>query len=594
MKNYIKIIISLILVFSLCITALSFTATAVDANAALAEIPYDNIIGVTPYGFSGMTMYSEAEAAQANIPAGYSGYVFALKSQGTGAGIAMNFSAQKIPVSAIEAINFRVYCVNTRSFRITANGGSSWLYMLDNPTNNQWIDISISKTQIDLNSLTDENGNLKPFGMGFRLTAEATCYIDSVSLSLNDEVAVLKEIPFTFVDNVYGRDSYNIYNSTSAISANVPEGYSGYVLGLSRSNSGISIGIDFSGSEIAVASIEEMRIRVYCSNTREIRITNGNSSGPWFVQYAPANGQWIDLVLKSDGTNFNPNCNFNNLSDANGLLSRFSLCFRLNGSATCYVDSVEIIKKQGDFTPPVITYEGDAEITTNAGKTIDFKATAFDAYDNREVTVERIWSDGALDSFGLLNEGRHTCTLSATDYFGNTSTVTITVIAKPKDTEAPVINCTITEVYAETGTRPMLSIDATDNDSVTVTQTWSDGAINNYGRLNKGEHSLTVTATDPTGNESIHIILFYVTDIAEDVGNLYEDEAVNSDIAIGDIDANDDVNIFDFIKLKKYYSNSKYKLISVYSADCDKNGKIELNDLVFIKKHLLDVIDLNQ
>ena len=64
-------------------------------------------------------------------------------------------------------------------------------------------------------------------------------------------------------------------------------------------------------------------------------------------------------------------------------------------------------------------------------------------------------------------------------------------------------------------------ISCVDNyDMVDVISEWSDGAIDFGGRLFEGTHTLTLTATDLSGNKSVHVVTVYVTDGDTTVGEL--------------------------------------------------------------------------
>lgn len=64
-------------------------------------------------------------------------------------------------------------------------------------------------------------------------------------------------------------------------------------------------------------------------------------------------------------------------------------------------------------------------------------------------------------------------------------------------------------------------ISCVDNyDKVNVVGEWSDGAIDFGGRLFEGTHTFTLTATDLSGNKSVHVVTVYVTDGDTTVGEL--------------------------------------------------------------------------
>ena len=157
------------------------------------------------------------------------------------------------------------------------------------------------------------------------------------------------------------------------------------------------------------------------------------------------------------------------------------------------------------------------EINRAEGLAPDFTITAHDAYYDEDITPEYIWSEGALDANGKLIVGTHTCTVRATDKVGNFSEIMLTVNVKEKDVTAPVIEELPERIVAETLSRLVLTIDVTDdNDEVEPVLTFSEGALDGTGRLLAGEHTLTVSATDKSGNASTKVILIVVKDVIDD------------------------------------------------------------------------------
>ena len=66
-------------------------------------------------------------------------------------------------------------------------------------------------------------------------------------------------------------------------------------------------------------------------------------------------------------------------------------------------------------------------------------------------------------------------------------------------------------------------ITCVDNyDKIDVVSEWSDGAIDFGGRLNEGTHTLTLTATDLSGNKTVHVVTVYVLDEDATHGELIE------------------------------------------------------------------------
>ena len=60
-------------------------------------------------------------------------------------------------------------------------------------------------------------------------------------------------------------------------------------------------------------------------------------------------------------------------------------------------------------------------------------------------------------------------------------------------------------------------------DDIDAVLTWSEGAIDASGRLCAGEHTLTVTATDLSGNKTEDVIILHVIETRPTVGEVIQD-----------------------------------------------------------------------
>ena len=318
------------------------------------------------------------------------------------------------------------------------------------------------------------------------------------------------------VDGVtaYWYDEMHLYSYDEALAAGVPEGFTGDVLALRSSDGGhVGITLDYSGRCIDVESIT---FRVWCSaNTREFRITD-SAGNDWIVRVVPeATEKWIEITLTEKGENIYSGKSFTDLGDAEGFFKPVNMGFRFTDSAdtTVYIDYTNFNHKPLDKEPPVIKYDGDTVIRTTAGKELSVDVTAFDEYDGESIQPEYIFSGGALDENGLLVEGEHSCTVRFTDYAGNVSEIELTVIVEAQDVTAPALSWAPDAIFANTGMRPVLDITAQDDKDgeIAPTLTWSEGALDARGRLVAGEHTLTVTAVDKTGNKTEKVIPVKVT-----------------------------------------------------------------------------------
>ncbi len=170
-----------------------------------------------------------------------------------------------------------------------------------------------------------------------------------------------------------------------------------------------------------------------------------------------------------------------------------------------------------DTTAPELTYTGATEITTSEGKPFVIDVSAFDNEDNKAATVYYDWSEGAVDADGKLLKGTHTCTVVAVDMSGNETKLTLSVTVGDKDTVAPVITVADT-ISAVQGAMPVLTYKATDNTDgeILCKVEWSEGALDANGKLVAGTHTMTLTATDLTGNFSTKTVTVNVAGISID------------------------------------------------------------------------------
>ena len=68
-----------------------------------------------------------------------------------------------------------------------------------------------------------------------------------------------------------------------------------------------------------------------------------------------------------------------------------------------------------------------------------------------------------------------------------------------------------------------MALVAIDNyDDVEVVEEWSPGAVDFGGRLSEGVHTLTLTATDLSGNTTVHVVTVRVLSSDTTVGTLIQ------------------------------------------------------------------------
>lgn len=314
----------------------------------------------------------------------------------------------------------------------------------------------------------------------------------------------------------YWYEEMHHYTEDEAFAAGVPEGFAGDVLML-RSTDGGNVGITFDIGGGRCIDVESITFRVWCSaNTREFRIT-GDAGSSWLVRVVPEETEkWIDITIGSDGENIYSGKSFADFGDDNGFFKPLNMGFRFTDSedSTVYIDCTNLNHKPIDNEPPVIIYDGDTVIRTTAGKPFSIDAVAYDERDQKYIEpFDYICTSGAVDQNGILLEGEHEFTVRFFDYRGNKAELALTVIVESQDVTAPTLGWAPDAIYANAGMRPVLNITAWDDKEgeIAPTVTWSDGAFDSRGKLVAGEHTLTVSAVDSTGNKTEKAIPVVVT-----------------------------------------------------------------------------------
>lgn len=337
-----------------------------------------------------------------------------------------------------------------------------------------------------------------------------------------------EEIPV--VENVEGVSRYSkdtqwqILSAEEAKEAGVTvEG--GYVARatLAKSNGGLTL--DFSAQEIPIYEVESIDFRVRApKGTSEIRISVDQSTR-WVMRYTVKInqvGKFISVSLGADGYNFWEADAFTmkDLANGEGNLGAFELMFFTTSPSNesyAYLDSATVTRRTPDTEEPVIDYKGGTDVTTSAGRHYNtvISATAYDEFEDAEVEVEYLFSEGAVDENGILLVGEHTLTLRAADNSGNVREIEIALHVGEKDTSAPEIVFPAGEietVYTVAGAYPDIrAVGRDDIDDVTVEADWQEGALDEFGRLTVGEHICTLICTDGTGNRTERTVRYVVT-----------------------------------------------------------------------------------
>jgi len=327
----------------------------------------------------------------------------------------------------------------------------------------------------------------------------------------------------------YGATEVNTYTAEEAAAAGIPTGYENEVLEIIRPNDQGSCGIllEFFNAKIPVTLLENLQFRVYLesnvANTGkypEVRIPDPTRPNEWIHQpgVATATDIWTTVTIPYHEDNFAK-------ISKDGMLDKFELAFRSNAFIKIYVDSITYTLKANDGVAPAIT-SGEA-YAVELGEALTLGATAYDAQEKRNVAVSYAWDDGVeLNANGTPTAvGTYNLTLTAKDFYGNLATKIVKVSIIEADNEVPVINVNFDTVKTTVGTKPMLDVTATDNSgSVTLSKTWSQGALDMRGRLVEGTHTWTIQAEDPFGNVAKKVITFIVTEEEPQYGYVTNEE----------------------------------------------------------------------
>ena len=341
--------------------------------------------------------------------------------------------------------------------------------------------------------------------------------------------AMAKTDPYVY----YGSTEVKTYTAEEAAAKGIPAGYEGEVLEvLGSENRGFLV--DFSSQQIPFDMVESLEFRVYLgyssSNSGiypQVRIPKPYQFGNWVWQEQESTpvGEWTTVSVPYTKENFS------SLGE-NGVLNKFEFCVRSKASIDFYIDSIGYTLKK-----PTITFTGSENVTVSLGKGLYVPATATDALGN-VLDIEYIWDDGVeLNANGTPTQmGTYNLTLKAVDSYGGVATKTVTVSVEEGDNVAPEISLNFSTVKTTVGTKPMLSVTATDNNgAVTLEKIWSDGALDNRGRLTEGTHTWTIKATDKYGNTTTKTVTFIVTatepaySMVTDEGDIFGDCTVTFD-----------------------------------------------------------------
>ena len=318
------------------------------------------------------------------------------------------------------------------------------------------------------------------------------------------------------------------YTEEEAIAAGVPAGFSGDVLKVIGKGTETNMGVlcDFSHLNIPISVIKSITFRVYVANDAdtadkypEIRIPKPYYNGDWTMRYYDIKdhiAEWHDVVYTGSLDSISKN----------GYLDKFEVALRHQNITDFYIDSIKVNYIANDGVAPIITYNGEDHVSIAQGQNLQFNVSARDELEGN-IEVELVWGDPSrLDENGNPLCGEHTLTFTATDFFGNVAEHSITVTVTEPDLLAPEMTIPTTEIYVKTGTTPLINVKATDNKDgeIEIVREWSKNALDKTGKLTEGTHTLTLTASDLSGNTTVKVITFYVSANGDSEENIVDEE----------------------------------------------------------------------
>ncbi len=180
-------------------------------------------------------------------------------------------------------------------------------------------------------------------------------------------------------------------------------------------------------------------------------------------------------------------------------------------------------------------------------------ATPTDCWTTITLTAEQIdklcaYGGGCLAKFDLALRANAQTTMYIDE---------ITVAKKAlSDNRPPVITTTIDNIKTTVGTFPANDVFCITDDSGSfdATYRWSNGSLDGRGRLVKGSHEYTVTATDACGNIATKKVTYIVEE--EPVTALYKitfKSGIGEDITVTYADGESKESITPEVPYKKYY-----------------------------------------
>ncbi len=515
------------------------------------------------------TLIASSKCAAQGVPTGNVGSVLKIVGHNDDV-ISFNFEPGQFKITEMASIVLRVYAQATVSgtypeIRLKNKSGS-WAfngtgdfagaggYSLKTVAN-QWYDVVISSQYFINNTAWNDwaassNPNiLGTIDVRYRCPAATdVLYIDSVTINTNsvDDFTHNDQFSFTLLDGA----SY-VFPHDAAY-ASIPTGGSGTILRMTGTTND-KYSIDYTASEIPLALVNSIDFRIYAQASAsgtypEFRLQNPDYSSRnldlWpFINNGGAGGYslvdglnaWRTLSVNSNTiTGAHGWSNFAGLDDPT-ILGYFQVLFRTNTSSdSLYIDSITLDLKANDNVGPVITCPYNS-MTVPASSLIDLKATAFDAQDNRNVAITYDWDGMTFDANNkVTSQGTFNVVLTAKDYYGNTTTKTVQITVGAEDHDAPVINIPYSSITLPTGALFEFDVShyITDAYDFTYEVVYSNGTMDELHHLLVGTHTMTITATDSSGNSANKVVVINVVDDYSPEGTVIDEQYLDDYAAV--------------------------------------------------------------
>lgn len=479
----------------------------------------------------------------AGIPSGYEGAVLKCEYASGNAGFVLDTTYSDIDLEAIKSIKVRLCVVGgSTSDEFRTNNITAWdQYGISDMTN--WKEYSLTSTSIGWL----RTNRMLWIGVRLKGASSTVVYFDSVKFEFDTTVKDFTNDEYKFTTLA---GNAKILAGSELEAESLLAGYQDSVLKL-NGNTSATIRLDFTDRKIPLGLVDNITFRILPTgqtsgkkpefrlrplnfeerglNQWPIATSKGEFAGDGGLSMVPIMNTWYDLVIDTAKLDKNGWASLASEDDPS-ILGKIDLIYRtLDNASTLYFDYIHLNLKADDHVGPVLSgIPENMHIPAKSKFVVDAKA--FDAQENREVPIETKWSPAqTFDAEGKIqNKGTYQVTFSASDYYGNKTEKTITVVVGEQDLTAPVINIPFDSISVLSGTVFKFDIDRyiVEEYAYTVEVTYSNGTFGRNNKLLAGTHTMTIVATDSSGNSSTKVITLVVTgDYVDDGEVIYEGQA---------------------------------------------------------------------